>query len=205
MGMSDCTSHRVARHFIESSVAVVHVDPTCISHRVAHRFLESSTHTAGVVHTDRDGVDWGWFGDSVQRLHLVPYDAEYRDTARVWLEDLFGRRAFEVDRHPPSGSRLNLDSLRESVARTRNTVEEAWLRKCSLLGWLDYFPYPATVLLYPGSKFEVRRELRETTIEPSELQVEPGINRVFGGFQLNRVMWTGRDDGSDAAIYLFST
>jgi hypothetical protein len=180
--------------------------PDCTRHRVARRFLESSSQrTAGVVHVDPLGLRWGWFADPVQRLHLVPYDVEYRETARVWLEDLFGRRAFEIDRHPPSGSPVDLDGLRDSVTRTRDSIESAWLRKCSLLGWLDYFPDPATVLLYPGSRFGVRRELRETEVEPSELQVEPGVNIVYAGLQLNRVIWQGRDDGSDAAIYLFST
>jgi hypothetical protein len=51
----------------------------------------------------------------------------------------------------------------------------------------------------------VRRELRKTPVEASELQVEPGVNRVYAGLPLNRIVWQGRDDGSDAAIYLFST
>jgi hypothetical protein len=180
--------------------------PDCTRHRVARRFLEArSQRSSSVVHVDPLGHRWGWFTERLQRLHLRPHDPRYREAASVWLEDLFGRRAFEIERHPPNGSPLDLDELRQSVAEARDTIEAAWLRRASLLGWLEYNPNPATVLLYPGSRFEVRRELGKSTVEPGELQVEPGYNVVYAGFPLNRLIWQGRDDGSDAAVYSFST
>ncbi len=71
--------------------------PDCTSHRVARRFSSSIIETAVLAHVDRDGVRWGWFTDDTPGLHLVPFDLQHRDAARVCLEDGLGNRSFQID------------------------------------------------------------------------------------------------------------
>jgi len=169
------------------------------SHRVTHRYVESSTRVARVVHIDPLGYRWGWFSDDIQRLHLVPCDVEFQKTSRVWLEDLYGRRAFEIDQHPPSGSLLDLDQLRESVARSRDAIEAAWLRTCEAKGWLMYSPRDAMISLHSGTPHELVRRLKAIAFVPELLQIDTQTNAACLEARLNRIIWTGSDDGSDAA------
>jgi hypothetical protein len=115
----------------------------------------------------------------------------------VWLENGQGVRSFRVDFRSLDAT-LNLEALRASLSRARNTVEAAWLRTCDSKGWLDYKPDGATITLYRGTSNEIRRCAWAMPIHPDEMQVETGINTVYFGVKLNRVIWLGADDGSDA-------
>lgn len=170
--------------------------PAYTSYRVARRYVGSSLIKAAVLaHVDRDGVRWGWFSGEIARLHVVPFDLEHRGAARVWLEDGHGNRSFQVDREPLD---LDLDALWASVSRTRDTIEAAWLRSCSRRGWLDYSPRKATISLYPGTPHEVRRSLKERAFTPEFLQVDASTNAACLEVRLNRLIWQGADDGSEA-------
>ncbi|MEO8179590.1 MAG: hypothetical protein ABI895_12225 [Deltaproteobacteria bacterium] len=171
----------------------------CVSHSVARRFLgsESSTpRTAVIAHVDLDGNWWGWsFDDNVRRMHLIPI--QYEGAGRVWLEDGKGNRSFEIDR-VPTGTDLDLDSLRASVAQTRQIIEPAWLRSCEAKGWLKYSPVDATISLYPGTQHELVRPLNDTASMPELLQLDTQANTATLRITLNRLIWVGADDGSDA-------
>jgi hypothetical protein len=171
---------------------------TCTSLAVAERFLRASiARTAVLAHVDRDGVEWGWFSNDVQRLHLVPSALEHQGTARVWLEDGRGNRSFQVDQEP-SDSGLDLRALRAWVQVSRDGLEAAWLRSCSLRGWLEYKPSPATIVLYPETPQEIRRCLSTACVVCDELQIAPRANTAYLLVRLNRLIWHGAHDGSDA-------
>lgn len=172
--------------------------PDRIALRVTRRYVTTSLRrTAVLAHVDRDGVRWGWFSDNTPRMHLEPFDSEHRGEARVWLEDGRGVRSFQIDREPVDEV-VNMDALRASVARTRSTIEAAWIRTCALRGWIDYSPADKTITLYGGSPDELVRSVRSLPILPEEMQIESGTNTLYVGVKLNRVLWRGRDDGSDS-------
>lgn len=98
------------------------------AHRVFRRFVDSSRRLGVLAHVDRDGVSWGWFADRTPRMHLVPLAPERHGVARVWLEDS-GIRCFHVD-YLNTDRDLDIEALRASVQRSRDTIESAWLRSC---------------------------------------------------------------------------
>jgi hypothetical protein len=170
--------------------------PSRSSVRVARRFLDSTLRTAVVAHVDALGNTWGWFADEVRRMHLVPMVPKYRDAARVWLEDA-GIRCFQVD-HVNSGLNLDLDQLHESVSRTRDTIESAWLRSCERRGWLSYSARHAAIALYFGTPTQLVRKLNESSYAPEFLQLDVHTNAAGIEVRVNRLIWRGADDGSDA-------
>lgn len=128
-------------------------------------------------------------------MHLVPLAPEHHGAARVWLESR-GRRCFEVD-HLMSGNQLDIGELRESVRRSRDTIEGAWLRSAERHGWLAYSARDAIVALYWGSPHQIVRKLRESAQTPQLLQVDAQTNAIWVEFRANRIIWLGADDGSD--------
>jgi hypothetical protein len=170
----------------------------CAAHRIARRYLQAvQAKTAVLAHVDRDSVRWGWFSNATARMHLVPFDAEHQGATRVWLENGRGVRSFEVD-GTSGDATLNLEALQASLSRSRNTVEAAWLRTCASKDWIEYKPDGATIILYGGTPNAIRRCVWGMPIYPREMQVEPAMNVVYFGVKLNRVIWLGADDGSDA-------
>jgi hypothetical protein len=165
-------------------------------HRVARRYLGSTVRTAVIAHVDPIGNAWGWFSDDVPRMNLVPMDPEHRGAARVWLER-GGYRAFEVERVQP-GTALDIDGLRESVKRTRDSIESAWLVTCQRKRWLAYSPRDAVVALYVGTPNQVVRRLHDSCYVPEFLQLDVATNAACLEARLNRLIWHGADDGSDA-------
>lgn len=172
--------------------------PVLTADHVARRFLSSIVRTAVIAHVDPLGYSWGWFADDVPRMNLVPMAPEHRGTARVWLER-DGYRAFEVERLPP-GTALDIDELRESVKRTRDSIESAWLVTCQRKRWLAYSPRDAVVALYMGTPNQVVRRLREACYVPESLQIDVATNAACLETRLNRLIWHGADDGSDAEL-----
>jgi hypothetical protein len=181
------------RHFLQLRQLVM---PPCTAARVARRFLGSTTRTAVVAHVDPPGYSWGWFADDTPRMHLVPLEPEHRGAARVWLEDR-GIRSFQVD-YLTTDSDLDLDQLRESVRRTRDTIESAWLRSCDRRGWLAYSPRDVMVAIYFGTSNQLVRTLHESRCVPEYLQLDIETNSACLEVRANRLIWWGADDGSDA-------
>jgi hypothetical protein len=171
---------------------------SCSAHRVARRYLSSVSRTAVTAHVDPLGISWGWFADDTPRMHLVPMAPEYRGTARVWLEDR-GLRSFQVD-HVQRGTALNISELRESVRRTRDSVESAWLRSCERRGWLACSHRDATVAMYFGTPHEFVRRLRESACVPEAMQLDVETNSACLEVRATRIIWRGADDGSDAEL-----
>lgn len=165
--------------------------------RVARRYLSSTSRIAVIAHVDPIGHSWGWFADDTPRMHLVPMAPRHRGAARVWLEDR-GLRSFQVD-HVQSSNGLDIDALRESVSRVRDTIESAWLRSCERHGWLAYSHGDATVTIYFGTPGQFVRRLRESVCVPESIQLDVDTNSVCLEVRANRVIWRGADDGSDAA------
>jgi hypothetical protein len=128
-------------------------------------------------------------------MHLEPLAPQHRGAARVWLESR-GRRCFEVD-HLENGSQLDIDELRASVRRSRDTIEGAWLLSSERRGWLAYSARDAMVSLYWGTPHQVVRRLPEPAQRPQLLQIDAQANAVWLEFKANRVIWLGADDGSD--------
>src|SRR5512139_4104798 len=90
--------------------------------RVATRFIGSATPTVVVAHVDPLGTPWGWSFPQLSRMHLMPLTPQ--GSGLVWLEDGHGNRAFDpVDVSPV----LNVEELRLSAARTRDSIEGAWI------------------------------------------------------------------------------
>lgn len=172
--------------------------PYRVAHRVARRYLDSTIRTATVAHVDPVGNSWGWFADDTPRMHLVPMAPEHRGVARVWLEQQ-GVRSFDVD-YLRSGTDLDVDQLFESVSRTRDTIESAWLRSCARRGWLAYSPRKAWVTLYFGTPHQVVRRLRESCYVPEFLQLDAETNAACLEVRANRIIWHGADDASDAGL-----
>lgn len=170
--------------------------PVLTADRVARRFLSSTVRTAVIAHVDPLGNSWGWFADAPPRMHLVPVDAAHHGAARVWLENR-GTRCFQVD-HCSRYTQTDLDELRESVSRTRDTIESGWLRSCDKKGWLAYSPQDAMVAIYFGTANQVVRRLRDSTYAPEFLQFDLDTNSACLEVRLNRLIWNGADDGSDA-------
>lgn len=166
-------------------------------HRVARRYLESANKTAVLAHVDRDGYRWGWLDGNVRRLHLVPLDDVFRGAARVWLEDRRGDRSFELD-FALEPVEFDFDALRASVSRSRDTIEASWLRSCEAKGWLMYSPRDAMISLHSGTPYELVRRLKGAAFIPEFLQLDTQANTACLEVRLNRVIWTGCDDGSDA-------
>ena len=166
------------------------------SDRVVHRFLRSSIRTAVVAHVDPLGHSWGWFADGPPRMHLVPMAPEHLGAARVWL-DYRGVRCFRVDRLA-DGAGLDLEELRESVCRTRDTIESAWLRTCELRGWLAYSGREMVIGIYVGTDNQLTRSLREVQYQPELVQLDVATNSACIGVRANRLIWHGADDGRDA-------
>lgn len=172
--------------------------PVLTADRVARRFVSSTVRTAAIAHVDPLGYSWGWFSADTPRMHLVPMDPEHHGVARIWLERA-GYRAFEVDRLQP-GTGLDIDELRESVKRTRDSVESAWLLTCQRKRWLAYSPRNVVVALYFGTPNQVVRRLRESCYVPESLQLDVATNAACLETRLNRLIWLGADDGSDAEL-----
>lgn len=164
--------------------------------RVARSYLGSTTRTAVIAHVDPIGNSWGWFADDTPRMHLVPMDPEHRGTARIWLEDR-GVRCFKVDHAQPSAG-LDIDELRESVHRTRDTIESAWLQSAERKGWLAYCAGDATIGMYFGTLYQFVRRLRDSPPSPELIQPDVSTNAIWLEVKANRVIWQGADDGSDA-------
>jgi hypothetical protein len=161
--------------------------------RVARRFLSSTVRTAAIAHVDPVGNAWGWFADDTPRMHLVPMDPQHYGTARVWLES-GGYRAFEVDHHQSAD--LDLDELRASVSKTRDSIEGAWNRYIAKKGWLRYSP--RSLALYSGTPYQLVRRLRDSAYAPEILQLDVETNSAYLEVRANRLIWWGADDGSDA-------
>jgi hypothetical protein len=174
----------------------------CSAPRVARRYLTSKIRTAVVAHVDPLGNSWGWFSDDTPRLHLVPLTPEHRGVARVWLE-IRGVRCFEID-HAQNNPGIDLAELRESVRRTRDSIESAWLRSCERKGWLAYSPRDAMVALYFGTPHQFVRYLRDSTYAPEYLHLDVASNAVCLEMCANRLIWLGADDGSDAGSMVLS-
>jgi hypothetical protein len=162
--------------------------------RVVRRFLASTSRTAVVAHTDPIGNAWGWFTDNVPRMHLEPMSPEQRGMARIWLERR-GYRCFEVD-YLKSGTGLDLEELRMSVVKTRDTIEGTWLRTCALRGWLHYSPRNAAITLYANTPCQMTRRLRESVYVPEFLQLDADTNSVCLEVRANRVIWWDANDGA---------
>jgi hypothetical protein len=113
----------------------------------------------------------------------------------VWLEDGKGLRSFQV---ASISSTIDVDGLRASVSRTRDSIESAWLQWCVARGWLDYSPSEATIYVYPGTSHELVRHLKEEAFVPEFLQTDSATNSACLAVRLNRAIWRGADDGSDA-------
>jgi hypothetical protein len=169
----------------------------CTAARVVRRFLSSNVRTAAIAHVDPLGNSWGWFADDVPRMSLVPMDPEHHGAARVWLER-GGYRAFEVD-HQQSND-LDLDELRASVSKTRDSIESAWILHIAKKGWLRYSPRNATLELYPGTPNQLVRRLQESKYAPEFLQLDVETNSACLEVRANRLIWWGADDGSDAEL-----
>lgn len=168
----------------------------CISARVARRYLGSFLRTAVVAHVDPLGNSWGWFADGPPRMHLVPVDPTHVGTARVWLEDR-GTRSFQVD-FRATYCDIDLDELRESAKKSRDRIESEWLRSCDRRGWLAYSPRDAMVAIYFGTAEQIVRRLHESRWEPECLKLDLEANSAKVAFRVNRLIWWGADDGSDA-------
>jgi hypothetical protein len=65
-------------------------------------------------------------------MRLVPVVPRHVGTARVWLEDR-GTRSFQVD-FRATYCDLDLAELHESVTRSRDSIESAWLGSCDRRG-----------------------------------------------------------------------
>lgn len=170
--------------------------PPCVAARVARRYLGSLLRTAVVAHVDPLGNSWGWSATGPPRMHLVPVDPRHVGTARVWLEDR-GTRSFQVD-FRATYCDIDLDELRESAKKSRDRIESAWLSSCDKKGWLAYSPRDAMIAIYFGTGEQIVRRLRESRWEPESLRLDPEANSANVGFRLNRLIWWGADDGSDA-------
>jgi hypothetical protein len=107
-------------------------------------------------------------------MHVVPLAPEHRGAVRVWLEDR-GIRCFRVD-YLKADSVLDMDALRESVRRTRDTIESAWLRSCARHRCLAYSPGNATITLYRGTGNQIVRRVRDSVQPPEALQLDVGTN-----------------------------
>jgi hypothetical protein len=171
--------------------------PLLTADRVASRFVSSTVRTAAVAHVDPLGYSWGWFSDDIPRMSLVPMDPAHRGAARVWLES-GGYRAFEVDHHQSDD--LDLDELRASVTKTRDSIEQAWLVHSAKKGWLRYSPRDAILVLYMGTPYRLVRRLRESAHVPESLQLGVTTNSACLELRANRLIWHGADDGSDAEL-----
>jgi hypothetical protein len=170
--------------------------PHCTADRVARRFLGSSVRTAVVAHVDPLGNSWGWFANGPPRMHLVPVDPTHVGTARVWLEER-GTRSFQVE-FRATYCDLDLDELRASVIRARDAIESAWLRSCDLPGWLAYSPRDAMVAIYFSTSEQIVRRLHDSRWDPESLQLNVEENSACLEVRINRLIWWGADDGSDA-------
>jgi hypothetical protein len=160
--------------------------PDCISHRVARRFLSYGREApwiAVLAHVDPDGHQWGWiFDDAVPRMHLVPLFPE--GDALVWLEDRAGDRAFFIER----GTGLNFEVLRASVGRARSSIEAAWLRTCREKRWLNYSRSDERVRLYPGTQFEVSRQLMQPGTPRRCIEIDLQYDAAYVEICLSRLI-----------------
>ena len=133
---------------------------------------------------------------------------------RVALEDDLGNRAFEVM------GKLNLKigaQLGTWAAESRDLVESAWIGTMISRGWLVVEAKGRSVIVtaYPGAESEIVRTLDftdapvwldqdDTAIQGATLVL--GVNNVPQAQvhrPLNRIIWEGRHDGSDAGCIPF--
>lgn len=167
--------------------------PDCLQHRVARRYLESSTPVVVVVHIDPSGVPWGWYHPHLARMHITPLSIAC--AGLIWLEDGHGHRAFDVARAGPS---LDIDMLRASVSGARDGIESAWLRWCTKRDWINYSRLESSIYMYSGTSRQFARHLKEEALTPESLSCDLEGNRATFEARLNRLVWRGADDGSDA-------
>ncbi len=189
---------------------------TTVAERVATRFAaKDTTKTASVIHKAL-GITWGWLSSAPARMHLVPIDDEHRQLgAVVWLEDQ-GTRAFDVeqgDELPPGA----IDGLRSWTTTNRTYVERRWVDFMQLRHWLKLstFGIGITVTAYPEMKTEISRDV-DLSICPcwitnADVGIEDGMLVIGVGreareqtrIMVNRIIWEGNDDGSDAGSIPF--
>jgi hypothetical protein len=165
--------------------------------RVTRSYLSSTVRAAAIAHVDPVGNAWGWFVNDTRRMHLTPMDPEHRGAARVWLER-DGYRAFEVDHHQSAD--LDMDALRASVSKTRDSIESAWILYIAKKGWLRYSPRNAILALHMGTPQQLVRRLRESAYVPEFLHLDVTTNSACLELRANRLIWQGADDGSDADL-----
>lgn len=61
-----------------------------------------------------------------------------------------------------------------------------------------YSARDAIITLHSGTPNQVVRRLKGTTLAPEFLQIDTQSNAACLEVRLNRIIWTGSDDGSDA-------
>ena len=134
---------------------------------------------------------------------------------RIWLEDDIGNRAFES--HGPLPVRVR-EPLHAWVTGHRNAIEAAWIRVMVSKGWLRIRVLGKTVdvVAYPDHETMIERVLDFTScpvwLDEDDVAMEGDVTLVLGvknrvraqvRHRLNRLIWTGADDGSHAGTIPF--
>jgi hypothetical protein len=159
-------------------------------------------------------LTWAFSEAPVPRMTLAVVTGLLFRHVQVYLEDDIGNRAFSVRGVLPQRIR---DPLRGWVTKHRDEVEEAWVEVMIAQGWLQVRARgrSVTVEAYPAGPHAIERTLDcsrcPVWMDDADVTVRGGTlvlgcrnpARAQVRFPLGRLIWTGRDDGSDEGTIPF--
>jgi hypothetical protein len=182
--------------------------------------LEAAEHAGCMIYDEEvppwrvAGLTWGFPTDPEPRMSFVVASGLRFRRVSVHLEDDIGNRAFEIVGRLP---KRILTVLNAWVTSNRDAIEDAWLLVMIAKGWLTVQATGKTVVVtaYGGTEHEIRRTLDFTDapvwLDQEDVAIED-TTLILGvrnppqaqvRHRLGHVIWTGRNDGSDAGTIPF--
>jgi len=119
-------------------------------------------------------IDWGFFTDEHERMHLQTVDKEHKTKdkkIRVHLERL-GKRIFEVERRPDDPKlRKAVQDLQEKLLTERDVVENKWTNLMVAKKWIktDLSGENIIVTAYPNHEWRFTRTINLRKAAPGKI------------------------------------